>query len=89
MMQNIANDADQNRYKEVDIYERRELGGRSISNFVSMIKVVGIIGRRACNVRENLLYDYSARVVYSVGHTFVVLPTNPANTLNISNNSKK
>ena len=49
-----------------------------------MIKVAGIIGRRAHNVRYNLLYDFYSRAVYSVGHTFVVLPTNNPHTLNIS-----
>lgn len=88
-MQNIGNDANQNQHNEVNIYERRQLSGRNVSNFSSIIKVVGIIGRRACNVRDNLLYDYNARVVYSVGHTFVVLPTNPINTLNLTSSSKK
>ncbi len=53
-----------------------------------MIKVAGIIGRRAYNIRDNLLYDYNARLVYSIGHTFVVLPTNSTNTLNASNCKK-
>ena len=46
---------------------------KNITDFISTVNLISIIGRKAHDVRDNLFYDCYARVVYSSGHSIVVL----------------
>jgi hypothetical protein len=46
---------------------------KNITDFVETIQLVNIVGRRAHDVRYNLWYDNTLRILYSSGHTVAIL----------------